>query len=451
MANFSINIVTTNGRNLLAKSSSGTQLVIDRVLCLNNSYSEQQLDSSTGWSYWKTLAGFTQGTVDTIGVNNNSVRLVVGFNPVEGESVVKRTIIIFAREATKADADANYTTLMAVSDINSTFKLFGKGASIPDQRAQLQFQIALNQGETLNYTQSEAAYLTIGDSPRFVSCHLVGNQSQGEAQTIRGAKDFVDDLSANKIKATNITTKDGSTNLKLYNAETTNFINFKSNEVFIKTPTLRVNGSLVSADETGGYVSGYTIGTSALPWGSSYVSLTYTNGLRTTSSSYNSINLYNSIIPAANTSVSLGDSSRKISGIWTTNLNGTTAPVSYTNGLEIKSATGAVQLNTDRISGKVPGIGQFALLHVYVGANTGKRFYSAGEEITYTGSSSFSVGIAQTRAKQDFVDSNAIPLECESSGDTLVPVNSGWTLCNGVVRQDVSQACKFIVLAVRTK
>lgn len=114
-----------------------------------------------------------------------------------GQSQLAKSVAITARLASQSDSQA--VVITAMSDPDSTIVLpgatdTGAGVAIP-------FYVQIGATDSVEVTPGACA--SIADLARFMSIHSAGNPNTGDAQTVRGAKTFVDPVTLSATIAPN--------------------------------------------------------------------------------------------------------------------------------------------------------------------------------------------------------------------------------------------------------
>lgn len=184
MANsFAYNVVPPSGSALIAQATAANPIVfVESLSCASAAQSDDDLASKNkAWYTGKT------GQIQAVSATNNRAHIVCRYTNAGSEQVAK-SIAITARLASQADSDA--VILCAKSDPDSDARL--PGASQIGQFVEFGFTIDINGASTVTATPGASA--TMADLDRFVSMHQAGNPNAGDAQSIRGVKDFLDDV-----------------------------------------------------------------------------------------------------------------------------------------------------------------------------------------------------------------------------------------------------------------
>lgn len=187
MTIFSTNIVTRFGFEVLAKASAANRVIFTRALALKNAFPRDTFDMASDEETYKASSEWHEGEVDACSATQSTVRVIVGFDPVEGEqAMLAHTILLYGMVEGGSEVP-----IIALSDPTNTFRIFGTADRELAQRVTLQISFAFEGGsESVQIIYAPAPYLTVSDGERFVSCHKAGDSQTGEDQNVYGRKTF---------------------------------------------------------------------------------------------------------------------------------------------------------------------------------------------------------------------------------------------------------------------
>lgn len=184
MATFAFQVLTTDGANLIAQATAANPIVwvaaLSRATAADNA--AELAEKPASWYTGKA------GTIAAASATGTVARIVARWDN-EGAAQAAKSMCITARLASQTDADA--VVVSAVSDPNSNIIL--PGATDISAAVQIPFPITITATDTVETTPGASA--SVDDLARFVSMWRAGDPTQGEAQTIHGAKTFADHAS----------------------------------------------------------------------------------------------------------------------------------------------------------------------------------------------------------------------------------------------------------------
>ena len=180
---FAYNIIPPSGSALIAQATAANPIVfVEALSCTLAAESDEDLASkNASWYTGKT------GQIQAVSATDNRAHIVCRFSNAGSEQVAK-SIAITAKLSSQADTDA--VILCAKSDPDSDARL--PGSEQIGQFVEFSFTIEINGSSTVTATPGASA--TMADLDRFVSAHSAGNPTAGDAQSIRGVKDFLNDV-----------------------------------------------------------------------------------------------------------------------------------------------------------------------------------------------------------------------------------------------------------------
>lgn len=184
MATFAFQVLTPDGANLIAQATAANPIVwvaaLSRATAAANA--AELAEQPASWYTGKA------GTIAAASATGTVARIVARWDN-EGAAQAAKSMCITARLASQTDADA--VVVSAVSDPNSNIIL--PGATDISAAVQIPFPVTITATDTVETTPGASA--SVDDLARFVSMWRAGDPTQGEAQTIHGAKTFADPAS----------------------------------------------------------------------------------------------------------------------------------------------------------------------------------------------------------------------------------------------------------------
>ena len=177
MAEFAVNVVTTAGLALIARATAASQLIYTRVL----SDADAMTASAAALATPADFSG-PGGTILAASATDVSCRVVGRI----GNQSTPATVKTFAVCA-KIAGDASDVVVAVLSD---DAEIPVPDTSSPVTGVEVGFLLNISSADTVTVQVTGAGSVTFGDIERFVSCHKAGDPTQGERQTILGAKRF---------------------------------------------------------------------------------------------------------------------------------------------------------------------------------------------------------------------------------------------------------------------
>ena len=130
----------------------------------------------------KTQYTGLEATIDAASATHNVARIVVGFANDTSATVAVKAVALLGKLANQSASQAVIAAY--VYDENSSIEL----SPSEMQRTRFAFNLVFNGTSTVSVFQT--GDLTVADSERFVSCHVAGNPTLGESQTVYGDKEW---------------------------------------------------------------------------------------------------------------------------------------------------------------------------------------------------------------------------------------------------------------------
>ena len=177
---FSSQVVTVAGRSLIASATATNQIVFVKAL----SATTVPADPSQTSGY-----DGVQGTITSSSATNNVARVVTSYNNTNMNAPQPvKAIALMGKLASQSDAEA----VIFAYCTDSGSEIYFPGNNAPEQITRFAYNIAFEGDAPLEVTEAGAASLS--DLNRFVSLHVAGDPTTGEAQTIRGRKTFTNEI-----------------------------------------------------------------------------------------------------------------------------------------------------------------------------------------------------------------------------------------------------------------
>ena len=177
---FSSQVITVAGRSLIASATATNQIVFVKAL----SATTVPADPSQTSGY-----DGVQGTITSSSATNNVARVVTSYNNTNMNAPQPvKAIALMGKLASQSDAEA----VIFAYCTDSGSEIYFPGNNAPEQITRFAYNIAFEGDAPLEVTEAGAASLS--DLNRFVSLHVAGDPTTGEAQTIRGRKTFTNEI-----------------------------------------------------------------------------------------------------------------------------------------------------------------------------------------------------------------------------------------------------------------
>jgi len=315
MANpYIYNVLTPAGAALIAQATAANPIVWVGALSKATAAASAEELSAKDASWYDGKAG----EIVAVSATDNVARPVAAWRP-SGVRQAALSLCVTARLASQTDADA--VVMSAMSDPDSTVVL--PGADDTGQTVGMPFPIDINASDTVAVTPGASA--SLADLERFVSMYKAGDPTQGDDQSIRGIKTFLDqiradfvDLPANSqangvVFNGNIIPNDdnvfglgmtgyawaGVRAWEVHTTELKNDLDSGTQPIYVYS-SLRPNGNITLGDSTHPWLTVYT----------EAISLSNTRTIDIDGDSDN-IQIDGSFFPKTSESSSLGDSGRR--------------------------------------------------------------------------------------------------------------------------------------------
>lgn len=170
---FSHQVITDAGLSLVARSSASNPIVW--TMGISNATIPSDPEDKTQYTG-------LEATIDAASATQNVARIVVGFSNDTGSTVAVKAVALLGKLANQSASQAVIAAY--VYDENSSIEL----SPSEMQRTRFAFNLVFNGASTVSVFQT--GDLTVADSERFVSCHVAGNPTLGESQTVYGDKEW---------------------------------------------------------------------------------------------------------------------------------------------------------------------------------------------------------------------------------------------------------------------
>jgi hypothetical protein len=340
---FNTAIFTNDGLLLLGALSSSKSLRIKNIYVSELESSESTINDSP--ATWATRTAVTMAKLTAVlesAAPTTSVlqqaRLVVKMDlkPAQTTTVTAKTIIITAC-GVESGVETDEITFCGISDPNGIEVI--KNASNISISSHVSIYFKFNNESTI-YFESEIApdYVVSSDLDRFLTCHVIGNSSAGEAQSVLGSKSFEDNTEFNSNVTVNLTT-DNHIALNDITHNTNNYISipdehgFKFDVVSDSTSSGDIfnicddgtSNLKLSREANGNYClncncsikpttsSSKSLGNDTLKWAGLYTD--------TLDATPDEVILHDIFLPSTTNSIDLGSYTKRFANIFTSNLN----------------------------------------------------------------------------------------------------------------------------------
>ena len=178
MSGFQNNVISNNGRSLIASATAADPIIMVGFVASATAYTALQLESAT-------LADFeiTGGTIKSCNAEGLIAR-IIGTIKNQPSVVTAKSFAVVARRSSQSAA--SNVILASVSDPNANIRI--PSTSEPSVGINVPVNITTALSGTVQVVSGSAA--APSDLDRFVSLYSAGNPSTGDAQHIKGEKEF---------------------------------------------------------------------------------------------------------------------------------------------------------------------------------------------------------------------------------------------------------------------
>lgn len=188
---YSVNVLTANGKAVIAGASASNRLIYTRMLTSSDAMAAEDATAAS-------VSDFEgpQGPIVAASATDNVARVVgVVRNTASGADPVElRTFALCGR----LESAAQDAVLLVLSDPAASVIL--PSSSAPESGASVGFSLRIDAGVAAMVTITSAGSATISDLERMVSCHRAGDATTGDAQSVLGTKIFEDGVGASVLE-----------------------------------------------------------------------------------------------------------------------------------------------------------------------------------------------------------------------------------------------------------
>ena len=184
---FTYNCLTFAGAGLLAQADSSNPIVYIGAVGATQDYIDSQLQTMDSPSdpAWDIQGG----TIVATSATTVTARIIAGFTN-RASSTTMKSIGIVGRLASQSDSQA--IVVASISDPSASIRI--PSTAEPDVRIEVAVNITITDTASVTVTSSTAGSAMLSDLDRLVSCHIAGQPTTGERQTVYGIKDFQNDI-----------------------------------------------------------------------------------------------------------------------------------------------------------------------------------------------------------------------------------------------------------------
>lgn len=185
MANvFQFSAVTQYGQSLLAQATAANPIVYTGAYHTDK-YAESADELAGYTSEW--YDGASAGQIDQCSASGDTARIIVSFSNIAADTpATVRSVAVLGRLLN--DEGTPSEVIFAATSSESNIQL--PPITEAPCRVRFGFSVTLNNTDVVRVTP--ANYASVADLERYVSIHSAGNPSEGDNQTIRGEKTFLD-------------------------------------------------------------------------------------------------------------------------------------------------------------------------------------------------------------------------------------------------------------------
>lgn len=188
---YSVNILTANGKAVIAGATASNRLIYTRMLTSSDAMTAEDAAAAS-------VSDFEgpQGSVVAASATDDVARVVGSVtNAASGSDPVElRSFALCGR----LESEAQDAVLLVLSDPAASVIL--PPSSAPASGASIGFSLRIDAGVAAMVTITSAGSATVSDLERLVSCHRAGDATAGDAQNVRGIKFFLDGLGASILE-----------------------------------------------------------------------------------------------------------------------------------------------------------------------------------------------------------------------------------------------------------
>jgi hypothetical protein len=188
---FLYNVITSAGANLIAQATAANPIVIIDCYAGNQAANSAEDLASRPLSFYSFGGGYSDGTIFSCSAQDNTARVMMNFNSGHcdlNEPEYIKSACIRGRLQSQSNSEA--VIIAALSDSSSEIQI--PSSHSPVVNIHLPINIIINADDQVATVGAE--YASLADLARFVSMYKAGNPSQGEDQTIKGNKTFLDSM-----------------------------------------------------------------------------------------------------------------------------------------------------------------------------------------------------------------------------------------------------------------
>lgn len=184
---FSNNVVPTAGRNLIAAAAAADQIVMVEFVASETAYTALQLESATPSDF-----EITGGFIRNVAVSGDKARIT---GSMQNQAAVKnaKSFAILARLQSESVGDE--VVLVAASDSSANIRI----PSTAEPPVLISLPLTITTAESGTVYVAAGSVPSMSDLDNFVTLHDPVDPSEGQEQSIKGDKHFIDDLYADNM------------------------------------------------------------------------------------------------------------------------------------------------------------------------------------------------------------------------------------------------------------
>lgn len=187
---FSVAKFSSDGLDLLSQLSSSKALRIKNIYVDETAHTASDLEQSPSWWSNQTSATMAKVDVELVAASeiDDQARLVVKINlkSDQMQTITAKTIVLTAC-GVESGVETSEITFCGVSDANGVEVLYN--ASGINLSTSVAVYFKFNSASSISFEDAiDPDYVVHSELDRFVSCHVVGDSTTGEAQDVLGHK-----------------------------------------------------------------------------------------------------------------------------------------------------------------------------------------------------------------------------------------------------------------------
>lgn len=192
---------TTAGTQLLASITTSKALRIKRVFVDTGSHDAGDFEQDAAWWETEDVGGkFIDASVDAVGkIGEKQARLIVKLTPAVGSNGGTACTIVITACGVESGVETDEIVLCGITDPSGVDVYRTDDRITVSTCVAIYFEFFTAEG-TFNFeTSINPDYVIHSELDQFMSCHVTGDTTSGEAQTVLGVKSFSDGIAAKTV------------------------------------------------------------------------------------------------------------------------------------------------------------------------------------------------------------------------------------------------------------